>query len=987
MADETRLIDGRSRLRLVLVVCCVVAAVITAFLVPTLASGGLAGSPIDSALPGERFDDGGGSGGSGGSGGGFGALNPGDQTGVGGETGFDNDTFGANDTEVHFEVESTETAYWRTGTYDTYTGTGWERDSHMERYDPPLDPVGLTDGELEFEITLAEPATAVPTAWQPRRVSGADGLAVTEDGAVRANEALESGTTITGVSQLQENDIDVLQAAGEDYPADVAEQYTQLPADTPDRVGELTAELTADDETPYETAVTVQNWLRNEKGYSLQADERSDNIADTFIFEMEEGYCEYFATAMTTMLRSQDIPTRYAVGYTTGQPVGENTYEVRGMNAHAWVEVYFPDVGWVQFDPTPGDNRLDTQSAVLEEDVGEEFDLEEPGSPGETFEPGNISQQNDTENDTEDDESDGRFDISLNRTAVPGLPVEIIVTEDGEPAVGMNVTVNDEPVGVTDSDGTVTMTVPEDDELEISVQWEFVDMEGNESQWGSGDHDDSRTFGGGGGGYAPTLGTVAAGTTPFVDEEDEEGTIDEEDEEGTTDEGTERQSDENEPIVVNGTVPIDLGEEANTTVQVETGATLSVAGETLPGETVTVTATVSDVAISDASVTLDGEHVGTTDENGRAEVTLPEAAGETTLEVERGAVSGEETVTIPELELAVETGTLPLPFTTVTATVSAGDTDVAGAPVSIGGEQVGTTGADGTADVRLPLSSGAIIETSMYGMSDSETVDGLLLNLGLVAAGGVLFVAVPIGIARRRKQSLEAVADGAVSSVVNSVSWLVTATQLALLAGVRHGGSWLGSVPGRVRTTLVYLFDTLRGRIELGELRRLLVAWFAAKRRAVRSVGQTGNEPGSENVAGDIQQAWSTFLTHVSISEASVQTPGEIATHAIERDGLPAEPVEALLNAFRAVEYGSRPANAQRDRAQQAIARLEAHRDGEEQGDYDGSDQRGTQYDPPVEEVTADGGVRTGEHHRQQRSRQSEHQPSNNEHNSAGGSE
>ncbi len=65
---------------------------------------------------------------------------------------------------------------------------------------------------------------------------------------------------------------------------------------------------------------------------------------------MDEGYCVYFATTMVTMLRTQGIPARMTVGYTSGQRIDENQWVVRGLNSHAWVEVYFPDQGWVQFD-------------------------------------------------------------------------------------------------------------------------------------------------------------------------------------------------------------------------------------------------------------------------------------------------------------------------------------------------------------------------------------------------------------------------------------------------------------------------------------------------------------------------------------------------------------------------------------------------------------------------------------------------------------
>ncbi|MFB6151211.1 MAG: DUF4129 domain-containing transglutaminase family protein, partial [Haloarculaceae archaeon] len=84
-----------------------------------------------------------------------------------------------------------------------------------------------------------------------------------------------------------------------------------------------------------------------------------------FLFEMDAGYCTYYATTMVTMLRTQDIPARFVVGYTPGERVDRDEWVVRGYNAHAWVEVYFPDVGWVRFDPTPAQPRRAAEQEEL----------------------------------------------------------------------------------------------------------------------------------------------------------------------------------------------------------------------------------------------------------------------------------------------------------------------------------------------------------------------------------------------------------------------------------------------------------------------------------------------------------------------------------------------------------------------------------------------------------------------------------------------
>ena len=907
---------GRRRFRIALVVCCVLTVVLAALLVPMLASDDLAGTPIDTVLPGERFDESGG--GAIGSGSSFGALNPGDQTGVGGDTGFDNETFGSNDTEVHFRVESTEPSYWRTGSYDTYTGTGWERNTDTDAYDPPLTPVGLTDGTLEFEVTLTEPATAIPAAWQPAQVTGVDAesLAVTEDGALRSERPLQPGTTVTGVSQLQENDISVLRSAGESYPDDLFEQYTQLPDDTPDRVEEFTADLVEDDETPYDAAVTVQNWLRSEKGYSLQADEQSDSIADTFIFEMEEGYCEYFATAMTTMLRSQDIPARYAVGYTTGQPVGDSTYEVRGMNAHAWVEVYFPDVGWVQFEPTPGDSRLEMESTVLEEELDEDHDALEPGSPGEQLEPGNITGPEDpTDEDENENDTEEGFDISLNQTAVPGTTAEITVTEDGEPASSMLVTVNDEDVGVTDRDGTVAFTVPEADELEIGVtEWGLWEGDVEVVDEWNGTQLDAVAVPTGGQHHG--VGSERVGSTAQLERSDWEIQPERVDFATLETNGVNTSS---EPVSLEAP---ERQERANTTVPVETEATLTTSGDILPGETITVTAVVRDVTITDAVVTLDGEEVATTDESGRANVTLPEESGNVTVAVERGSVFGEERLALPTLELTVETGVLELPFTTATATVSADERNVSGAPVVVNGEQVARTSASGTAEFRLPLSEVATVETSMYGLSDGETVDGLVWNAGVVAAGVLLFVAVPAGVVYRRGHTVGTALDAIRSGVSRRPT-----PQRALLTVVRGGGRVLGTVSNRIRATLVYAFDTLRGKVTPGELWTLFLAWVRSKRRVVErvfGVGDVDGQPRAVDVETGIRRAWAQFLSHVSVSDPERHTPAELAAHAIDVDDLPAETVETVVAAFREVEYGSRPEHDRLARVERALEQLDS---------------------------------------------------------------
>ena len=389
--------QSRDRLRAALVACCILAVVLAGTLVPAVSGGGLGSSPLGSVVPQPNVNPYGLSEGSGGAGssGGLGALNPGQQTDVGGSLAEEGTSaFQSQNAETHFRVQSSVPSYWRTGAYDTYTGSGWEQSGERRRYDGPIPGGGIQGREVQYRVTLRRSATALPSVWRANSLRTSDDagdLYVTDARAFETGSPVSPGATYTGVSHLPARDPTVLRAAGRDYPAEVEGRYTDLPTETDRRIGELTDELTAGTSSAYEETRRIESWLESNKNYSLNVSEPAgEEVASEFVFDMQSGYCEHFATTMTVMLRSQDIPARYVVGYSTGQSVGENTYEVRGMNAHAWVEVYFPDVGWVRFDPTPGQERLAAERQALANQTDaspSDYSPTETGSPGERFSP------------------------------------------------------------------------------------------------------------------------------------------------------------------------------------------------------------------------------------------------------------------------------------------------------------------------------------------------------------------------------------------------------------------------------------------------------------------------------------------------------------------------------------------------------------------------------------------------------------------------
>ncbi|QAU13875.1 DUF4129 domain-containing protein [Halorubrum sp. BOL3-1] len=304
--------------------------------------------------------------------------------------------------QVRYTVESPVERNWHTGAYDTYTGDGWVRTGERSALGGPLSgPPGSTE-TVPVSITAETESTALPAPWKPVSASAPDGGAVRVDerGSLRLAAPLEPGEEATVESRVLDADPADLRNASADYPAAIEERYTQLPEDTPDRVGERTEEIvaTADAESPYERAAAVEAYLRSEYDYSLTVERPEGDVADAFLFEMDAGYCVYFATTMAAMLRSQGIPTRFETGYTSGQRVGEDEYVVRGQNAHAWVSIYLPDHGWVAFDPTPSDSRdqtRDTRLAEARADGAENVDTEE-STPNQTLEAGGSTVRPDT---------------------------------------------------------------------------------------------------------------------------------------------------------------------------------------------------------------------------------------------------------------------------------------------------------------------------------------------------------------------------------------------------------------------------------------------------------------------------------------------------------------------------------------------------------------------------------------------------------------
>jgi hypothetical protein len=123
----------------------------------------------------------------------------------------------------------------------------------------------------------------------------------------------------------------------------------------PERVAELARRITANADGDYEKVLAIEEYLRSNYEYLIESPvpPPGQDAVDHFLFDAKVGFCEQFASATAVMLRTLGIPARVVTGYTPGsRNPFTGYYEVRASDAHAWIEVWFPQFGWYEFDPT-----------------------------------------------------------------------------------------------------------------------------------------------------------------------------------------------------------------------------------------------------------------------------------------------------------------------------------------------------------------------------------------------------------------------------------------------------------------------------------------------------------------------------------------------------------------------------------------------------------------------------------------------------------
>jgi transglutaminase-like putative cysteine protease len=171
--------------------------------------------------------------------------------------------------------------------------------------------------------------------------------------ALYPRQRLAAGEGYQVLSSLTQVDEESLRQAGTSYPSWVVPRYLQLPESLPERVRLLAAEVTEGLTNPYDQTKAIEQFLRRfPYNDQIEGPGRGEDGVDYFLFDEQAGYCDYYASAMVTMLRSLGVPARYVRGYSEGRQE-EGVYRLLESDGHAWPEVFFPGYGWVEFERSP----------------------------------------------------------------------------------------------------------------------------------------------------------------------------------------------------------------------------------------------------------------------------------------------------------------------------------------------------------------------------------------------------------------------------------------------------------------------------------------------------------------------------------------------------------------------------------------------------------------------------------------------------------
>ncbi len=272
---------------------------------------------------------------------------------------------GALSTAPVFVVAATTPAYWQGAVFDHFDGTSWTSTSSAAsaaaassntgdsasasgpRRTDVVDVVSIAP----LDIVLA-PGTVTEYSGPGQVRTDTFGTTRLSGGPANGDRYQVTSASADGVSASQ------LRASTADAAADVVSpRWLQVPAELPARVHALAASIAGAAPSRYDAVAAIDSYLQTHEIYDLDAPRPAAGVdaVDDFLFVSGRGFCEQFASAAVVMLRSLGIPARLVTGFVQGDVTSLPGQRVmRGSDAHAWIQVWYPGIGWVSSDPTAG---------------------------------------------------------------------------------------------------------------------------------------------------------------------------------------------------------------------------------------------------------------------------------------------------------------------------------------------------------------------------------------------------------------------------------------------------------------------------------------------------------------------------------------------------------------------------------------------------------------------------------------------------------
>jgi transglutaminase-like putative cysteine protease len=263
-----------------------------------------------------------------------------------------------------------EAEYFRQYVFDTLGDSGWQVDDYTARSVPLSSipaPAGLT-GTASLQ-TLTTTVTAsrnfpgpgaqpvfLPLPYPAISVNARGKWKADPDLMVYSGSDSIAGQSYSVVSDLVDPTQALLAAAPRLAKSAALDPDLKLPASYQTAALKKLADSNTSGQTSeFGKVNALATWLSSAQfTYSLAAKNiTSEASLVNFLTKLKSGFCVQYAYAMTVLTRLLDIPARFVVGYTGGTRLADGSYQVRNIDAHAWTEVYFPNLGWIRFEPTP----------------------------------------------------------------------------------------------------------------------------------------------------------------------------------------------------------------------------------------------------------------------------------------------------------------------------------------------------------------------------------------------------------------------------------------------------------------------------------------------------------------------------------------------------------------------------------------------------------------------------------------------------------